>query len=241
VSGTFFRQASTSGKKVPDTFFMSELLGAMFLLGLASGLHCVGMCGGLVTAFSPRGNLLLFNAGRLTSYASGGAAAGALGSVAAYSGLALSAQTALFVLANVVLVLVGLHIAGFGSVVRKMEVIGLPVWRRVQPLAQKFSGKNSFLAGAAWGFIPCGLVYGALAAAIFAGSPARGAAAMAAFGLGTLPWLLAAGALAARLRVRFSARAFRLAAGGLVLGFGVWGLARTAAISETVRTAILCL
>ena len=72
------------------------------------------------------------------------------------------------------------------------------------------------------------------------GDPSRGALGMAAFGLGTLPWLLAAGALAARLRAWLSARAFRAVAGGLVLGFGAWGLARAAAISETVRAAILC-
>lgn len=223
---------------------MNELLGAMFLLGAASGLHCVGMCGGIVTAFSLDKRVsanVLFNLGRITSYASGGAAAGAIGSVAAYSGIVLSAQTALFVLANVVLVLVGMHIAGFGSVIRKMEVIGLPLWRRIQPFAQKFSRESSFLAGAAWGWIPCGLVYGALAAAIFAGSPARGAAAMAAFGLGTLPWLLVAGVAAARLREAINRRAVRIAIGAGVIGYGACGLARTASASETVRELLLCL
>jgi len=63
---------------------------------------------------------------------------------------------------------------------------------------------------------------------------------MAAFGLGTLPWLLAAGLAAARLRAWLSARAFRLSAGGLVLGFGAWGLARAASISEAVRATFLC-
>ena len=64
---------------------------------------------------------------------------------------------------------------------------------------------------------------------------------MAAFGLGTLPWLLAAGAAASRLRAWLSARAFRLAAGGLVLGFGVWGIARAAALPEAIRATFLCL
>jgi sulfite exporter TauE/SafE len=64
---------------------------------------------------------------------------------------------------------------------------------------------------------------------------------MAAFGLGTLPWLMAAGAFAGRLRAWLSARAFRLSAGGLVLGFGAWGLARAEAISDGVRAALLCL
>jgi sulfite exporter TauE/SafE len=220
---------------------MQTLLGAMLLLGLASGLHCIGMCGGIVTAFSLRKNILLLNLGRLTAYASGGAAAGAIGSVAGYAGFALSAQTALFVLANVVLILVGLHIAGLGSLVRKTEVLGLPLWRRIQPLAVKFSKENPFLAGAAWGFIPCGLVYGALATAVFAGSPANGAAAMAAFGLGTLPWLLAAGVAAARLRGFVNRPRVRGALGALVIGYGAWGLARAAGASDAAQRLLLCL
>jgi sulfite exporter TauE/SafE len=79
--------------------------------------------------------------------------------------------------------------------------------------------------GLLWGWLPCGLVYGALVAAAFAGSAEAGAAAMAAFGLGTLPWLLAAGVAAARVRDFLRLSAVRLAAGGAVLGFGAWGLA----------------
>jgi len=100
---------------------------------------------------------------------------------------------------------------------------------------------QSYAAGAVWGWLPCGLVYGALAAAAASGDPARGAIGMAAFGLGTLPCLLAAGAAASRLRAWLSARAFRLAAGGLVLGFGVWGIARAAALPEAIRATFLCL
>jgi sulfite exporter TauE/SafE len=73
--------------------------------------------------------------------------------------------------------------------------------------------------------LPCGLVYGALTAAAFAGNPAAGAAGMLAFGLGTLPWLFAAGVAAARLRGWLERRPIRLGVGGAVLGFGFWGLA----------------
>jgi sulfite exporter TauE/SafE len=221
---------------------VEHLLGAMLLLGLASGLHCIGMCGGIASAFSlERNNVLAFNLGRIASYSVTGAAAGTLGSVAAYAGVVLSAQTALLVLANVVLVLVGLHIAGLGSLVRKTEVLGLPLWRRLQPLAVRLSKGNPVLAGAAWGFIPCGLVYGALATAVFAGSPANGAAAMAAFGLGTLPWLLAAGVAAARLRGFVNRPRVRGALGALVIGYGAWGLARAAGASDAAQRLLLCL
>jgi sulfite exporter TauE/SafE len=64
---------------------------------------------------------------------------------------------------------------------------------------------------------------------------------MLAFGIGTLPWLLAAGMAATRLRGWLSQRAFRVAAGSLVLGFGVWGLARAGGLPTALREAILCL
>jgi uncharacterized protein len=83
----------------------------------------------------------------------------------------------------------------------------------------------SYGTGLLWGALPCGLVYGALTAAAFAGSPAAGAAAMLAFGIGTLPWLLAAGVAAARLRALLSLRWVRLCSGGAVLAFGAFGLA----------------
>jgi sulfite exporter TauE/SafE len=214
----------------------AAFLAAMAALGLASGLHCVGMCGGIVTAFSipirearaPQRwmHVTLFNAGRITSYAVAGAAAGAAGGLSWY---ASGGQNALYVLANVVLIFVGLHLAGLQSPMRWLENLGAPLWRRLQPLAARLiqvrTLGGAYRAGLAWGWLPCGLVYGALAASAFAGSPAGGAAGMAAFGLGTAPWLLAAGVAAARLRGWMSRRAVRLGVGGTVLGFGAWGLA----------------
>jgi len=209
----------------------AAFLAAMAALGLASGLHCVGMCGGIVTAFAARRgpqwmHTALFNAGRISSYALAGALAGALGGLSWY---ATGGQTALYVLANVVLIFVGLQLAGLRSPMRWIESLGAPLWRRVQPLAARLiqirTLGGAYRAGLAWGWLPCGLVYGALAAAAFAGSPAAGAAGMIAFGLGTAPWLLAAGVAAARLRGWMSRRAVRLGVGGAVLGFGAWGLA----------------
>ncbi len=209
----------------------AAFLGAMAALGLASGLHCIGMCGGIVTAFSAgRGrrwtHTAVFNAGRITSYTVAGALVGALGGLAWY---ASGGQNALYVLANVVLIFVGLHLAGLQSPMRWLEKLGAPLWRRLQPLAARLiqvrTLGGAYRAGLAWGWLPCGLVYGALVASAFAGSPAGGAAGMAAFGLGTAPWLLAAGVAAARLRGWMSRRGVRLGVGGAVLGFGVWGLA----------------
>jgi len=222
---------------------------ALFLLGLASGVHCVGMCGGIVTAFTapqplvpargPWRTHLAFNGGRITSYAAAGALAGLIGS-GAYAVAAAPAQAALYAAANLMLVLIGLYLAGLSGAAAWLERLGAPLWRRLQPLAVRLR-PHSFAAGAVWGWLPCGLVYGALATAAASGSPAQGAAAMLAFGLGTLPWLLATGLTTVRLRAVVSQRAFRVAAGSLVLAFGAWGLARASGLPETLRQTILCL
>jgi sulfite exporter TauE/SafE len=211
---------------------VTGLVLSLFLLGVASGVHCVGMCGGFVAAFTSRrvipiaparsyGRLLAFNAGRITSYAMAGAFAGQLGA-------ALGAQSALYFLANAVLVAIGLHLAGV-PVLSSIERIGAPIWRRVQPLFLKSA--NPYVAGLLWGWIPCGLVYGALAAAAFAGSAAGGAAAMAAYGLGTLPWLMAGG-----IAFQWIGRKARALTGAAVLAFGVYGLAH-----GTDLRGLLCL
>lgn len=216
----------------------------MLLLGVASGVHCVGMCGGFVAAFNGipirksgsepdflRGRRsLAFNTGRITSYSAAGALAGFLGAqLTSLTG----AQTFLYALANVLLVFIGLHLAGGFSGVEK---IGLPLWRRLQPYAARAIGGNAYVAGLFWGWLPCGLAYAALAVAALAGSAAGGAAAMAAYGIGTLPWLMAAGAAFAWLQKR----AVRAVAGGAVLAFGVYGLAHATSMAGGIR-AVLCL
>jgi len=203
---------------------------ALLAMGLASGMHCLGMCGGIATAFSVRQPLLhkrqlwkrqiVFNAGRVTSYALAGLVAGATGAL--FHGSAV-----LYVLVNVLLIFVGLQLCGVRTPMGWLERLGAPLWRRVQPLAVKLFNVNAYAGGMLWGLIPCGLVYGALAAAAVAGSPARGALAMAAFGAGTLPWLLAAGLTAARLRTWIGRPPVRAATGGLVMAYGAWGLAHT--------------
>ena len=216
----------------------ASFLGAMAALGVASGVHCIGMCGGFVGAFSlanpGRFRLIVFNAGRISSYAAGGAIAGTLGSLGWYS---TGGQAALGILANVVLVLVGLHLAGVASPMRSLERLGAPLWRRIAPLAARLMRTPGLAAaygtGLAWGWLPCGLVYGALTVAAFSGSAAAGAAAMAAFGIGTLPWLAVAGVAAAKLRAWLARKALRLGVGGALAGLGVWGIAHAG-------TAFIC-
>jgi len=224
---------------------------AMLAAGLASGVHCVGMCGGIVAAFDSKRFIrieepgrwkrhLAFNLGRISTYVAAGAAVGTLGA-AAYAAGALPAQEMLHLAANGMLVLVGLYLAGADRLLAPLESLGMPLWRRLQPLAARLlparTMSGAYLAGLAWGWLPCAMVYAALAAATFSGGAAAGALGMAAFGLGTLPFLLGAGWLASRLRD------WRRAAGAAVLGFGVYGLAHAdaGALGEAIRRGLLCL
>ena len=213
---------------MPDTGFL-----ALFLVGLLGGTHCVGMCGGIVGALTlggaPRWRIhLAYNAGRIASYALAGAVAGALGAASLAAGKAEGVRLGLYALANVMLVLLGVYLLGVVQVLLPIERLGHHLWRRLQPLGRRFlpaqSVAQAFPLGLLWGWLPCGLVYSALASALTAGSAMRGAAMMLAFGLGTLPNLLLAGMLLARLNEFVRRVAVRRIAGLLVLGFGLYGL-----------------
>jgi sulfite exporter TauE/SafE len=226
---------------------MSPLLAAAFAAGLLGGVHCAGMCGGIVASlsFSARGSIvgrqLAFNAGRIGAYAAAGAIVGGFGMFFA----TLAAQTALFVLANALMVLLGLYVAGWGGLVLKLESAGRGLWRRIEPHARRLfpvdSTPKALAAGALWGWVPCGLVYSMLTLALASGDAASGALVMAAFGLGTLPTLLTAG-LAAQKLSGFRRHAWiRYPAAVAIIAMGVIGLARIPGLQDMVLTGLHCL
>lgn len=215
---------------MPETSLITALLA-----GLLGGAHCVGMCGGIVAAMSLQGGRrqplpfhLGYNLGRMASYAAGGALAGLVGSAAFLSERLLPLQTGLYVLAQVVLILMGLYLAGLSRAVLWLERAGSTLWKRLQPVFGRLlpirDFKGALAAGLVWGWLPCGLVYSVLVTALASGNAASGALLMLAFGLGTLPNLLAMGWAAERLRALAAKRTVKLAAGLSVAGFGVWGL-----------------
>ena len=205
---------------------------ALFLVGLLGGTHCVGMCGGFVGALSMGGGRwslhLAYNTGRILSYGLAGALAGALG--AASLGLAgqTTARLVLYVFANLMLVALGLYLLGVTGALALTEKAGQKLWRRIQPLTRRFlparTVAQALPLGLLWGWLPCGLVYGALASALSAGSAWHGAGLMLAFGLGTLPNLLLAGVVLGRFNHFVRNVWVRRISGILVLGFGVYGL-----------------
>jgi sulfite exporter TauE/SafE len=243
---------------------MLELtLPSVFLVGLLGGVHCAGMCGGIVAvmgagaarrpvtipvraapAARPAGLLLGYNLGRLASYTALGAVAGALGSSAALLGHVLPLQQAAFVATNLLLVAIGLHLAG-ALRLTSLEVAGGGLWRRLQPLASRLlaadTARRAVAAGMVWGLVPCGMVYGVLIAALLSGSAGDGAALMLAFGAGTLPNLLLLGAGAAAARRWLARPGLRLAAGAVVAAFGVAGLLRLDPTRHLHRVVDACL
>ena len=206
---------------------------ALFLIGLLGGTHCIGMCGGIVGALSmgagSRPSLhLAYNTGRIVSYGVAGAIAGALGGASLALSGQLPVRIVLFVLANLMLVALGLYLMGATRALAFTERFGQKFWRHLQPLSKRFlparTVAQAFPLGLVWGWLPCGLVYSALVTALTSGSALRGAGMMLAFGAGTLPNLLLAGLLAVRLNEYVAKPVVRLVAGSIVLAFGLWGL-----------------
>ena len=227
----------------------------VFMIGLLGSVHCIGMCGGIVGAFSmapasvrakpfpvavnvmngkANGALLLrtlsYNLGRIGSYAVAGALAGGLAGGARLLAGMQAWQAGIHVLAQLMLVALGLYLMDAWRGLARTETVGNILWQRLRPLTGLLLPLDSpfklVLAGGLWGWLPCGMVYSVLLTALLSGSAASGAAVMLAFGLGTLPVLLTAGMFGAQLRSVLQRRGVRVACGMVVLLFGVFGLLR---------------
>lgn len=174
------------------------MLWAGFLFGLLGSFHCVGMCGAIALALPGQlgagaarylGGRLLYNLGRVSTYATLGAGAGLLGQSLRLAGVQQSLSIAS---GGLILLLVAVpehHTArlagalGFG---RPLAWVKATLGR----LFQQASLPALFATGVLNGLLPCGLVYLALAGALSAPGVAGAAAYMALFGLGTLPLML---------------------------------------------------
>ncbi len=211
---------------------------AVFLVGLLSGVHCLGMCGSIVGIFtaqvpkeSPRWPFhLAYSSGRIASYAAAGALVGVIGQAGLLMRDVVPVQHLLFALSSLILVALGLYLAGVWGVVRRLERLGGGLWKRLQPYTTRLlpvdTVPRALGLGALWGWLPCGLVYSVLLTALASGNAAKGAFIMLAFGLGTLPNLLAIGLFWESINGGVQSPRVRLAAGLLVVMFGVYGLVK---------------
>ena len=213
---------------------LAPLLLSALILGLLGGGHCLGMCGGLMSALTlaipadrraQRFQLLLaYNLGRIFSYA----AAGLLLGLAGWALNNSPAAMLLRIIAALLLIAMGLYLAGWWSGLTRIEALGRGLWRYIQPLTRRFmpvtNWPRALILGGLWGWLPCGLVYSTLLWASSQGNALDSAALMLAFGLGTLPVLLATGMTAERLSALLRERGVRMAGGVLVILFGLWTL-----------------
>ncbi len=211
---------------------------AVLLIGLLGGVHCLGMCGSIVGVFTsqvPKDSArwpfhLGYSSGRVLSYAAAGALVGAIGQAGLLMRDAVPVQHLLFALSSLMLVALGLYLAGVWGVVRRLERMGGGLWKRLQPYTTRLLPVNTVPRalglGALWGWLPCGLVYSVLITSLASGSAAQGALIMLAFGLGTLPNLLAIGLFWGSVKGWVQSPRVRLAAGLLVMAFGVYGLGK---------------
>jgi sulfite exporter TauE/SafE len=216
---------------MPD--LLPQLLSAL-ILGLLGGGHCLGMCGGLMGALtlaipneqrSRRFRLLLaYNLGRIFSYACAGLLIGLAGWAVANSPAAMLLR----VVAALLLICMGLYLAGWWSGLTRIEGLGRWLWRYVQPLASRMlpvsSLPRALWLGALWGWLPCGLVYSTLLWSASQGNALHSAVLMLAFGVGTWPVLLATGLAAERTTALLRKRGIRIVGGLLVMLFGLWTL-----------------
>lgn len=213
---------------------------AVLLVGLLGGVHCLGMCGsivGIFTAQVPSNQArwpfhLAYSGGRIASYAVAGALVGAIGQTGLLMRDAVPVQHLLFALSSLMLVALGLYLAGVWGAVRRLERVGAGLWRRLQPYTTHLLPVNSLPRalglGALWGWLPCGLVYSVLLTALASGSAVQGSLIMAAFGLGTLPNLLAIGLFWEQVKGWVQSPRVRMAAGLTVASFGLYGLFKVA-------------
>ncbi|WP_010233912.1 urease accessory protein UreH domain-containing protein [Clostridium arbusti] len=178
----------------------SKLNGAtyfvLFIVGILTSIHCVGMCGGIMLSQSMNRDskskfdsikpAILYNAGRVLSYTIIGGLVGALGSVLS---LSISMKAGLQIFAGIFMIIMGFNMSGY-SIFRKIN-LKLP-W---SACSVKKKPKTPFLVGVLNGLMPCGPLQTMQLYALGTGSAFNGALSMFIFSLGTIPLMLTFGAL----------------------------------------------
>lgn len=181
-----------------------------FLMGLISSLHCIGMCGSIIgtltLSLSPdirnKKALLLpfvfnYNLGRIVSYTIAGALAGVIQTIAVMHMSEIHGHRLLQIFSAIIMASAGLYIAGWFPHFAYIEKLGTHFWKKIEPFGRRLipvkNRSHAFLFGMVWGWLPCGLVYAALAVAATAGDVTKSALTMLAFGLGTLPAVMGVG------------------------------------------------
>ncbi len=201
----------------------------LFLIGLLGSTHCIGMCGGFVAMYTLRkpGVMpswpyhLLYNAGRITTYSLLGGVLGLIGSFIPAEGSYRTVSSSVLVVSGVLMMLMGLNIAGVigkGVVFERTGLTDSPFFRSSLHRVLSFrSVWGTFLFGMLLGLLPCGLVYPVLVHASSSGGFLQGASTALAFGMGTVPAMISFGFVVARIRPHMKVALYRAAAVIIVL------------------------
>lgn len=211
-------------------------------MGLLGGAHCVGMCGGIIGALTMAVDktdthrrwilLTLYNVGRVISYVA----------IAIFFYWLIDSIENYFALnfmrylAGLLLIAMGLYIGNWWRGLVYLEKVGSVLWRFIQPLSQSLvpvkKKRQALLLGMVWGWLPCGLIYSALAYSSTADSVVESALIMFSFALGTLPAVLLSGLVADRVMVLLKHKVTRTLMGVIMIMFGVWTLLNNHAMHQ---------
>lgn len=209
-----------------------------FAMGIFSSLHCLGMCGSIIgtLTLSLRQEIreskkllapfvLNYNLGRVASYALAGLMAGMLKHVFTLPFGEFNGHRILQILSALFMTGAGLYIAGWFPRYAYIEKAGSRFWRKIEPFGRRLipvrTRTQAFLFGMVWGWLPCGLVYAALALSATTGDVVRSSVTMLSFGLGTLPAVMGVGIMTSILARLSRMRGFRIFAGLLLIALAV--------------------
>lgn len=253
--------------------FTAALL-SVFWMALLGGVHCASMCGGIVGAFSQtqKGEETLqplhfhpkkigglnwmrrwpHHLGRMISYAALGALVASWGPWILPNSLLVS--KIMFLLANGLLIGMGLHIALQAwsyrlPGMRRLEMSCLALFKGFQPYLSRLMAKclpadtlpKRFGLGLLWGLLPCGMIYSALAFAALSGHPVKGAAIMLALWAGTLPNMIWIEGLWTGPQRWKKSKWPRIMAGVIMVGFGVWGIVKLSGMAGILGEIGFCI
>ena len=174
-----------------------ELLISGLVLGLMGSFHCAGMCGPIAIALPLRGDNMrqkvfggvLYNLGRTVTYGIMGAVFGLVGQGLQMVGFQQWVSIIMGVLMVASVLFPKLFKKQYDLDSSMFSFVG-KLKNALKRLFTKKSYKALFLIGLLNGYLPCGLVYIALAGALGTGSVLFGTLFMILFGLGTMPMLL---------------------------------------------------
>lgn len=193
----------------------------LFVVGVLTSIHCVGMCGGIMLSqslskeskskFEAIEPAMLYNLGRVVSYTILGGIIGAVGSVFS---LSITAKAAMQIFAGVFMIMMGFNMAGF-SAFRKFQI-------KLPHAACKAKNKASspFIVGLLNGLMPCGPLQTMQLFALGTGSAVKGALSMFMFSIGTVPLMLTFGALSGLLSKGYTKKILKFS-GVLIIVLGL--------------------